>query len=99
MSYAAGEQRRHEAAGEIEAFSAMRSVTFRLPATQARELKVWAHTATPDGASEGLPAIVEVRCGNESRQFDLKLSDGQVVLPLTDGECWLRITLPEGGGQ
>jgi hypothetical protein len=77
----------------------MRSVTFHLPPTQARELKVWAHTVTADGASQSLPAIVEVQCGNESKQFDLKLSDGQIVLPVTDGECGLRITLPERDGR
>ena len=99
MSYVAGKQRRHEAAGEIEAFSALRSVTFRLPATRARELKVWAHTVTPDGASEGLAAAVEIQYGNESRQFDLKLSGGQVILPVSDGECSLRISLGEGDGR
>ena len=99
MSYVAGEQRRHEAAGEIETFSALRSVTFRLPATRARELKVWAHTVTPDGASEGLAAAVEIQYGNESRQFDLKLSGGQVILPVSDGECSLRISLGEGDGK
>ena len=95
MSYDASEQRRHEAAGEIQAFSAMRSVTFLLPATQARELKVWAHTVTPDGASESLPAHAEVCCDNDTKQFDLRLSGGQIVLPLTAGECALRITFPE----
>lgn len=99
MSYTTGEQRQHEATGEIQAFSALRSITFRLPATQARELKVWTHTVTPDGASVSLPANVEVQHGNESRQFDLTLSDGHIVLPLGDGECMLRITLPGGDGR
>jgi hypothetical protein len=95
ISYAAREERRHEAAGEVTAFGDLRSVTFHLPATHARELKVWAHKVTPDGASEGLPALVEVRRENEIKQFDLKLSGGQVVLPFAGGECSLRITLPE----
>lgn len=95
LSYADGEQRRHEAVGEVPAFGKLRSATFHLPATQARELKVWAHTVTPDGASESLPALVEVHCGDGTRQFDLKLSGGQVVMPLTSGECSLRITLPK----
>jgi hypothetical protein len=95
MSYAAREEKRHEAAGEVPAFGDLRSVTFHLPATHARELKVWAHKVTPDGASEGLPALVEVRRENEIKQFDLKLSGGQVVLPFAGGECLLRITLPE----
>ena len=73
------------------AFGAMRSITFRLPATQARELKVWAHTVTPDGTSESLPAIAEICCGNDTKRFDLRLSGGQIVLPMTAGECSLRI--------
>ena len=99
MRYATREEKRYEAAGEVPSFADLRSVTFKLPATEARELKVWAHTITPDGASVSLPGVVEVQCENESRQFDLKLSDGQIVMPLTDGECWLRITLPEADSR
>lgn len=76
-------------------FSTLRYATFHLPATVARELKVWVHRVTLEGGSEDLPALVEVHCGNKTRRFDLKLSGGQVVLPLTGDACWLRITLPE----
>jgi len=99
MRYATREEKRYEAAGEVPSFADLRSVTFKLPATEARELKVWAHTITPDGASVSLPGVVEVQCENESRKFDLKLSDGQIVMPLTDGECCLRITLPEADSR
>ncbi|HKA21901.1 MAG TPA: hypothetical protein VKN18_26730 [Blastocatellia bacterium] len=95
MSYAGREEKRCAARGEIPAFRDLRSITFHLPVTQARELKVWAHTVTADGASESLPVHVDVYCGNETKQFDLRLSGGQIVLPLTVGECSLRITLPE----
>jgi len=95
MSYADGEQRRHEAAGEVPAFSSLRSASFRLPATRAKELKVWAHRVTPDGDSEGLPAFLEVHLANETRQFDVKLFGGQVLLPLTSDACWLEIKFPE----
>jgi len=95
MSYAAGEQRRHEAAGEVPAFAALRSVTFQLPATKARELKVWAHTVTPDGSSQSLPALVEVQCGGNAKRFDLKLSGGQAVLPITGDACELQIAFSE----
>jgi hypothetical protein len=56
---------------------------------------VWAHKITPEGDSEGLPALLEVHCGDEKKDFDLKLSGGQVVLPLEDQACRLAITLPE----
>jgi hypothetical protein len=93
MKYADGEQRPYKAGSEVAAFSSLRSAAFRLPATQAKELKVWAHRITPDGDSEGLPGLLEVHLANETRRFDLKLSGGQVVLPLTGGECWLEIKL------
>jgi hypothetical protein len=98
MSHAAREERRHEAAGEVPSLGELRSVTFHLPATQARELKVWAHTVTPDGTSESLPVLAEIRCGDETKRFDLKVSGGQVVVPFSGGECWLRIMLPDTEG-
>jgi hypothetical protein len=58
-------------------------------------LKVWAHEITPEGNSEGLPALLEADCGREKEEFDLKLAGGQVTLPLTGGACHLEITLPE----
>jgi hypothetical protein len=56
---------------------------------------VWAHKITPEGDSEGLPALLEVHCGSETMRFDLRLSGGQALLPLTSEACWLKITLPE----
>jgi hypothetical protein len=96
MNYAAREEKRHEAAGEVPAFGDLQSVTFHLPPTQARELKVWAHAVTPDGASESLPVIAEIRCGDETKRFDLKLSGGQVVVPITGDACRLQIAFAEG---
>jgi len=89
-------EKQHEAAtGEIPAFSSLRYAKFQLPAIQARDLKVWAHKITPEGNSEGLPALLEVHRGHEKKDFDLKLSGGQVVLPLGGQACRLAITLPE----
>jgi hypothetical protein len=96
MSHAAHEERRHEAAGEVPSLGELRSVTFHLPATQARELKVWAHTVTPDGTSESLPVLAEICCGDETKRFDLKLSGGQVVVPITGDACRLQIAFAEG---
>jgi hypothetical protein len=95
LGYPEGEQGHQTVSGTVPMFSALRYATFHLPATAARELKVWAHKVTPDGGSEGLPALLEVHCGNEIRRFDLTLSGGEVVLPLSSDACWLRITLPE----
>lgn len=95
LGYAEGERHCEAASGEVPMLSGLRSATFHLPPTSARELKVWAHRVTPDGNSEGLPALVEVHCGENTKRFDLKLSGGQAVLPLTGDASWLRITLPE----
>jgi amino acid permease len=95
LGYPDGERRVQAAAGGVPAFSALRYVNFQLPATQARELKVWAHQITPEGNSEGLPALLVVHCDGEKKEFDLKLSSGQVVLPLTGQTCQLEITFTE----
>jgi hypothetical protein len=62
MHYATREEKRCEAAGEVPAFTDLRSVTFKLPPTEARELKVWAHSVKPDGSSASMPASVELDC-------------------------------------
>ena len=95
LGYPEGEQRYQAATGEVPAPSSLRYAIFQLPAGQAQELKVWAHRVMPEGDSEGLPALLEVHCGSETTRFDLKLSGGQVLLPLTSEACRLEITLPE----
>lgn len=94
LVYPDGEQRLQSAAGEIPRFSALRGATFHLPATQTKELKVWAHRVTPDGNSEGLPVLLEAHCGTETKRFDLKLTGGQVVMPFDGRACRVEITFP-----
>jgi len=98
LGFPDGEETSRTASSEIPMLSKLRYATFHLPAMEARELKVWAHKVTPDGNSQGLPALVEFHCGSEIKQFDLKLSGGQIVLPVAGDECWLRLTLPETEG-
>jgi len=95
LGYPEGEQRYHAATGEMPAPSSLRYAIFQLPARLAQELKVWAHKVTPEGDSEGLPALLKVHCGDESTQHDLQLAGGQVLLPLTGEACRLEIALPE----
>jgi len=96
MSYAGREEKRREAAGEVPAFGDLRSITFHLPVTEARELKVWAHTVTPDGSSRSLPAIMELNDKGNTKRFDLKVSGGQIVVPITGDACRLQIAFAEG---
>ena len=95
LGYPEGERRYQAATGEVPAFSSLRYATFQLPAGQAQELKVWAHKTTPEGDSESLPALLEAHCGDESARFDLRLSSGQALLPLTSEKCQLEISLLE----
>jgi amino acid permease len=95
LGYGDSEQHIQAATGEVTDFAALRCATFQLPATEARELKVWAHKVTPEESFQGLPALLNVRCGNQEQEFDLGQSDGQMVLPLTGEACRLEVTLPE----
>jgi hypothetical protein len=95
LGFSDGEENYHAASGEIAGLSRLRHATFHLPSTSARELKVWAHKVTSDGGSEGLSALVEIPSGVGTKQFDLRLSGGQVILPLTGGEAWVRVVFPE----
>lgn len=93
-----GDQRQFETAtAQIPQFSQLRYVAFNLSANQGHELKVWAHELMPDGDSQGLPALLEVNCGPKSAQYDLKLTGGQVVMPINGHTCQLKITLPDPG--
>jgi hypothetical protein len=96
LEYAEREQRLRAAGGEIPAFPSLQRISFDAPPDDGdtpRELKVWAHTITPEQDSQALPAHLEVRLGDESHQFDLELSRGQVVLPLTQASWSVEITL------
>jgi hypothetical protein len=97
LAYSDGEQQLEAAAGEIPTFSALRRATIELPEARVRDLKVWVHRVTLEGISEGLAAELEVRCGDETRQLDLGLSGGQVVLPYTGVPAQVVITFPEEG--
>jgi amino acid permease len=92
LGYADAEQQVQAATGKVPGFSLLRTVDFQLAVPRAKELKVWAHRVTPEGNSEGLPALLKVHCGSDEKEFDLKLSGGQVMLPLTDQTCRLEIT-------
>jgi hypothetical protein len=93
LRYPQGERRHRAASGEVPAFSSLRRATFRPEASAAAQLKVWAHKVTPEGDSEGIAGSLRVRRDDETKEFDLKLSKGQVVLPVAPGQ--LDITLAE----
>jgi len=83
----------------LPSMSKVTRVTVRLPRGTSREVKIWAHRLTPSGASEGLPVVVDVRCRDEQRSFDLALTSGQAVATVDGEESVIAITLrdPEDG--
>jgi amino acid permease len=64
---------------------ALLSAQIDLPPSPVRELKVGARRSTPEGNWEALPSQVIVGDGATTREFDLTMSGGQVLLPLADG--------------
>jgi amino acid permease len=82
------------ASGDIPRFSALTHFSLQLPATEARELKVWTHRINPFGDSEAMPALLEVQQELDRQEYDLGLTNGQVVLPLRGGSIRLVIDLP-----
>jgi hypothetical protein len=95
------DERRYETAGdEILAFPSLRQASFRTVGGVGT-LKVWAHRITPGANSEGFEGLLRVRQGHETRHFDLKLSGGQVIVPVAGGDFEVDITFAgtDGAGS
>jgi amino acid permease len=104
LDYPQGEQRLQAAGGDLPAFPSLRRAIFEMRpqaarSAQARELKVWAHRVTPNHDSQAIPAHVKVELGDQTRNFDLGLSRGQIVLPLPHTSWRVDITLPNAASQ
>lgn len=100
LTYSEGEQRYKAASGEISDLSSLRQATFRLGQNNVgAQLKVWAHKVTPEGDSEGIAGLLHVRQNDETRLFDLKLSKGQVMLPVASNTCKVDIMLSDPSGM
>jgi amino acid permease len=69
------------------------TMVIRLETLPVCELKVWAHRLTPEGTSEGLPAVLVLENGSGGQQYDLATSDGQVVFPVCEEPQRLEISL------
>jgi amino acid permease len=94
LTDADGDRRMQSATSELPELATLRSVDVVLPAGRARELKLWAHTISPEGISEPLPLLAAVHDGDERREFDLGRSGGQIVLRLSHEACRLELAAP-----
>lgn len=98
------DERCQAASGEISNFAALRTASFAwLPGAAEmsagiRDVKVWTHALSDDGADQPLPASAELRCGEALTTCDLGSLDGQVVLPLSGADFAVRIGL-QGSSQ
>jgi hypothetical protein len=95
LGYAGVEQRRRSAHDDVPALATLRYATFELPAHVARQLEVWAHRVSASGESTALPAVAQVHDGAQPQRYDVRLSGGRVIVPLSGGACSLRIELAE----
>jgi amino acid permease len=95
LSYQHGEQHLQAAYGEIPSFNQLRSITFHLQPTAAKELKIWLHQLTPEDFSESLPARVSIYQGQEKYDFDTTSSGERLILLLNSEDCRIEISLAE----
>ena len=93
--FAAGQREVQPVIGQVPISLGLHSASVHLPATRASELKAWVHKITPEWRSESLPALLSLECGSETKEFDLGLHEGQVILPITGEACEIEITLAE----
>jgi amino acid permease len=93
---AVSERRIQGSTADLPEFATLRSVGIDVPVGRARELKVWAHSISPEGISESLPLRVAVHDGDEKRDVDLGESGGQVVLRLKHDSLRLEFAFPAG---
>jgi amino acid permease len=93
LGYTDAEQRCRSAHGDIPALATLRYATFELPAHVARQLEVWAHRVSASGESTALPAVAQVHDGVQPQRYDVRLSGGRVIVPLSGGVCSLRIEM------
>jgi amino acid permease len=66
-----------------------------LPATGARELRIWAHSVTPVGDSEPLEGLAEIAREDAVQRSELGPS-GTATLPWDGGPCEIRVEVRHG---
>src|SRR5205085_6646411 len=93
LGYTDAEQRRRSAHDDVPALASLRHATFELPVRVARQLEVWAHRVSASGESTALPAVAQVHDGAQPQRYDVRLSGGRVIVPLSGGACSLRIEM------
>ena len=82
LSYGDRQKNLRSSEGSIDNTEELRSATFSIPAHEARELKVLAHNVRPDSSSSPLDGMLELKMNGKIQQFDLKLINGCLLIPI-----------------
>lgn len=91
LSYARGAIHLQTSAGTVFDAPLLHFASFLLPTRFTRELRVSAYQITANGRYEGLSAFLEVNNGGETKQYDLSLTNGRLLLPLVGKMCNLKV--------
>ena len=94
LGYAEGEQYHQASSIEISSLESLHYAIFRLASKREKELRIWAHGNNSKFDTKVMPVLVEVENGNKKMQFDLKLSNGKILLPIESDNCFLKFTFP-----
>ena len=76
----------------IKRFETLRSATFHLPQTEAKQLKVWVHRITGNRESEGIRARVRVE-PDATPEVLTESHDGVALIALPPWEVRVRVTM------
>ena len=68
-----------------------------LPAGTWRELRVWPHRVTADGASAGLAATVEIAEDASVRRMEVQAGSDPVVFPISGSPANITVRIAGGG--
>jgi amino acid permease len=83
----------HGSGDRIHRFETLRSASFHLPSTEARQLKVWVHRISADRESEGIPARVRLVSDGGAEKLATGGEDGVVMLALPDEHVQVHVAV------
>lgn len=80
----------------VGAPSRLRSVIVALPEHAARELELWIHSISNDGASVSMASDVDIITGADSRRLTISGGSGPLATPIGRDAIVVKIVLPTG---
>lgn len=88
------------ASGALPSLATIRSLSFELPATLARELKVWAYRLSPEATVTGVTARACVTAGEQEHNLDLGASPAGAVIQVAAAPTRVELAItPPGAAE